>query len=167
MCIIKIRRDPPEESPIVVPIRPISRSQPTTAQAPAANSRRSSQMGQIHQQQPRASAGSFERRHGSSQQQVVVAQPSSPRNSRPTMLVQHAPSYSYGSGPVPIEPQDRPLSHSRRSYAHQGAAPARRSGSVNYGTSPRQSNVSFRSTREREKIVVVDETGRRRESGFH
>lgn len=39
--------------------------------------------------------------------------------------------------------------------------PQRKSGSLSHGRTPRQSNASFRTTRER--IVVIDDTGRRRE----
>ena len=157
MCIIRIRHGAPEETPVVVPIRPISRGQGTTTSSP-----RSSHPSRLRQQ-PQASNGSV-RFDGSQSQAIIIAQPS-PRSSRPKMTVQHGSSYSYGSGPVPTESHDRPLS--RRSYSRQGMLSGRQSGSLKYGISPRQSNVSYRSTRDREKIVVVDETGRRRESGFH
>ena len=39
--------------------------------------------------------------------------------------------------------------------------PHRRSGSLSHGRTPRQSNASFRTTRE--KIIVIDGTGRKRE----
>ncbi|KAI4186736.1 MAG: hypothetical protein L6R41_003308 [Letrouitia leprolyta] len=166
MCIIRIRRDPPEEAPMVVPIRPISHGHPVAYAAPSTSRRASTspQMSQV--QQPRASAGSNFRRSGS-QQQIIIAQPS-PRTSRPKMPIQHGSSYSYGSGPVPTESFDGPMTGHCRSYSHHGAAAGRRSGSsVHFGTSPRASHVSHRSTREKEKIVIVDEAGRRRESGFH
>lgn len=167
MCIIRIRRDPPEEAPIVVPIRPISHGQPA-AHATSVTSPRASASPQMSRlQQPRASAGSNNFRRSGSQHQIVIAQPS-PRTSRPKMPVQHGSSYSYGSGPVPSDIFDGPMTSHRRSYSQQGAAAGRRSGSsVHFGTSPRASHVSHRSTREKEKIVIVDETGRRRESGFH
>lgn len=195
MCIIKIRRAPSEneaEAPVVVPIRPISRSQATDPVGQhyysiSASPRSSRPLQQRPQQQqdrhsPRASAGSssgFIVRQSGSQQQTVIPKPlsPSPRSSRPR--IRPGSSYAYGSGPVPTadDGQEPPLSkgsgsgHHRRSHSQRAGAAAaapmgRRSGSVNYdATSPRQSNVSFRSTRE--KIVIVDETGRRRESGFH
>ncbi|CAL8579694.1 hypothetical protein XPA_005428 [Xanthoria parietina] len=121
---------------------------------------------------------------GGSQPQIVVAkQPPSPgRTSRPT--IQHGSSgYSYGSGPVATEiPEQRRLSSDgerrRRRSSHVSQAGfltttmtttggRRSSGSVTHGhpSNPRQSGASFRSTRE--KIVIVDANGRRRESGFY
>ncbi|KAL8942372.1 MAG: hypothetical protein Q9216_001692 [Gyalolechia sp. 2 TL-2023] len=164
MCIIRIRRDPPEEAPIVVPIRPISHSQPA-AHATSISSPRASASPQMSRvQQPRASAGSNNFRRSGLQQQIIIAHPS-PRTSRPKMPVQHGSSYSYGSGPVPSASFDRPRTGHHRSYSQQGAVAGRRSGSsVHFGTSPRASHVSHRSMRDKEKIVIVDETGRRQES---
>ena len=152
----------------MVPIRPISRGHPTTQSTThptSTTSPRTSGSPQMSRlQQPRASAGAF--RRSGSQQQIVIAQPS-PRNSRPKITaVQHGSSYSYGSGPVPTESFDRPRCNHRRSSSQQNAPTGRGSrSSVQYGTSPRASRVSHRSTRE--KIVIVDEMGKRRESGFH
>ncbi|KAL8936896.1 MAG: hypothetical protein Q9211_003959 [Gyalolechia sp. 1 TL-2023] len=165
MCIIRIRRDPPEEAPIIVPIRPSSHGQPGAHATTLISSPRASASPQmIRLQQPRASAGSNFRRSGS-QQQIIIA---SPRTSRSKMPVQHGSAYSYGNGPVPSESFNGPVTGHHRSSSHQGAPAGRRSGSsVHFGTSPRASHVSHRSTREKEKIVIVDEQGRRRESGFH
>lgn len=183
MCIIKIRRDPPEETPVVVPIRPISRGQhqPTTHSSsrvsPRASAPSTPQMSRLQQQQqPRASAGNVSHRRSGSQQQIVIAQPSSPRTSRPKLPVQHRSSYSYGSGPVPTRESVERMQLSSQGQLQPlrrgssiGQQPGRRSaGSVTFGVAnvdPRGSHVSHRSTRE--KIVIVDEMGRRRESGFH
>ena len=170
MCIIRIRRhQPEEEAPVIVPIRPIIRNQPTTPISP-----RTSRLQQPQQQPTRVSASSgFNVRQIDSQQQIVITKrPSrSPRTTRPE--IQHGSSYSYGSGPVPTtESLERKSSNHgahRHNYSPQAGltmAVGRRSGSVTrHPSSPKRSNVSFRSTRE--KIVIVDETGRRRESGFH
>ncbi|KAI4127584.1 MAG: hypothetical protein LQ338_003127 [Usnochroma carphineum] len=181
MCIIKIRRADPlsnEEAPVVVPIRPVSRGQlpPPSPRANAPTSPRGSRL-QQQPHHPRASAGSqgsTHRRTGS-QQQIVIA---SPRTSRPKMsTIQHGSSYSYGSGPVPAKEslervavsgggQQRMRSYSGQRQGQQQMGGGRRStGSVTFDKSPRASHVSHRSTRE--KIVIVDEMGRRRESGFH
>ncbi|KAL8895652.1 MAG: hypothetical protein Q9207_008079 [Kuettlingeria erythrocarpa] len=188
MCIIKIRRDQSGEPP--VPIRPISRGDQLTATtypasriSPRVNataaSPQMSRMQQRREQHLRASAGSITHRHSGSQQQIVIAQPS-PRTSRPKIPLQHEHgcSYSYGSGPVPTrESLDRlhlsspqqPQHHQRSYSGQQVAMVGRRSaGSVTFGganVDPRGSHVSHRSMRE--KIVIIDEHGRRRESGFH
>lgn len=195
MCIIKLHRVPSSSTshndPIAMPIRPIPRpmshSQPhppphhrvSDPRPPLRSSPRTSKLAPS-----KASAGSFHRSPRTSQQLVVIATPS-PRTSRPTFVERS--SYSYGSGPVPMRQslelglhligETEESRHRRRSYSNQNAGPSkRRSGaSVNLvDTGPRHSNVSFRSTatREREerrgeKIVIVDEMGKRRESGFH
>lgn len=185
MCIIRIHRNHPEEekeqAPVIIPIRPRPQSQQRTTP----NSSRLQQP-QPQQPQPRVSSSSAGiGLVGGSQPQIVVAkQPPSPRRtSRPT--IQHGSSgYSYGSGPVATEiPEQRRLSSDgerrrRRSSHHAPQAGfltttmtttggRRSSGSVTHGhpSSPRQSGASFRSTRE--KIVIVDANGRRRESGFY
>lgn len=173
MCIIRMRRNgPDEEAPVVVPICPIPRSQRTTHSTPVSS--RTGRLQQPQQQPTRlsASSGFIVRQSGSQQQIVIAKQPSpSPRTSRPK--IQHGSSYSYRSGPVPrAELLERPLGSDgerRRSHSHQAGlttTAGRRSGSVkHHQSSPKQSSASLRSTRE--KIVIVDETGRRRESGFH
>lgn len=69
-----------------------------------------------------------------------------------------------GAGEKKKPPNER--NDSRRSQLRVGQGQGqgqsrRRSGSLVYGKDPRQSNTSYRSTRER--IVVVDESGRRTE----
>ena len=171
MCIIRIRRhQPEEEAPVVVPIRPLIRSQPTTPISP-----RASRLQQPQQQPTKVSASSgFNGRQNGSQQQIVIPKrpSSSPRTSRPE--IQHGSSYSYRSGP-PIPTTESLIRKSSSHGAHRRncsqqagltVALGKRSGSVTrHPSSPKQSNISLRSTRE--KIVIVDETGRRRESGFH
>lgn len=182
MCIIKIRRaDPPGgESPVVVPIRPMSRAQTTATRAstPRASLSASPRVSRPqHQQQsaaPPASAGDLCRHRSGSEQQIIIAQPSSLRAPRPRMPIQHGSSFSYGSGPVPTRDSlDRlqrssgqPQPQHRRSFSEQQPG-SRSTGSVTFAAnvSPRASHVSHRSTRE--NIVFVDEMGRRRESGFH
>ncbi|KAL8807497.1 MAG: hypothetical protein Q9182_000662 [Xanthomendoza sp. 2 TL-2023] len=155
------------KTPHIVPIRPIPRSpaQRTNPQIqhPSNFSIRKSE-------------------EGGSEQQIVFAprRRGASASSRPRIV--QGDSYCYGSGPVPTVTmmtgegeEERVFGKSgqgqhRRSYSQQQqqqiAPVGRRSGGVDYAaSSPRQSNVSFRSTRE--KIVVVDEMGRRRESGFY
>lgn len=176
MCIIKIRRaDPSEpETPVIVPIRPISRahqptSHPTSAVSPRASVITNPRMSQLPPPRVSAENQSHEYRRSSSQQQIVIA---SPRTSRPKMpTIQRGSAYSYGSGPVPARESLERLGSQqqqqqyRRRYSGQQVG-RRSTGSVTFGPSdPRASHVSQRSARER--IVIVDETGRRRETGFH
>lgn len=185
MCIIRIRRSRPaeekEEAPVIVPIRPRPQSQQRTDPS---SSRTSSRL--QHPQPARVSSPSANSAFvsGSGPQIVVAKQRPSPRaTARPT--IQHGSSgYSYGSGPVATTAaaaaeisEQRLLSSDgerrrRSSHAPQAGflttttAGRRSSGSVKYHpSSPRQSSASFRSTRE--KIVIVDANGRRRESGFY
>lgn len=189
MCIIRIHRSRPaeekEEAPVIVPIRPRPQSQQLTTPS---SSRTSSRL--QHPQPARVSSPSANSAFvsGSGPRIVVAKQRPSPRaTARPT--IQHGSSgYSYGSGPVATTAaaaaeisEQRLLSSDgerrrRSSHASQAGfltttmtttvAGRRSSGSVrHHPSSPRQSGASFRSTRE--KIVIVDANGRRRESGFH
>ncbi|KAL8917836.1 MAG: hypothetical protein Q9208_007724 [Pyrenodesmia sp. 3 TL-2023] len=156
MCIIKIRRDQSEESPVVVPIRPASRghqptatitTHPTSRISPRVSATAGSPQMSRMQQQLRASAGSINHRRSGSQQQIVIAQPS-PRTSRPRVPLQHGSSYSYGSGPVPTRESLDRLQLSSSQQAQQIAMVGRRSaGSVTFGganADPRGSHVSHR-----------------------
>ena len=166
MCIIKIRPDRGEDPPAVMPVRPIPTSLGGAQVSTPPSASRSSRLEQQQQQQQRnelRNSNGLIRLEPTQTQAIVITTSPSPRSSRPKIPLQKGTSYSYGSGPIAIEPSNR--IRAPRSVSHQASLPARRSGSVGVRISPRQSNVSYRSTRE--KIIVVDETGRRQESGFY
>lgn len=91
----------------------------------------------------------------------MIIEQTSPPSSK--LQIRRGFSYSYGDGPVPLGTQAKsPPDEITESQRSQRAAQVqRRSGSLAYTKSPRQSNASYRSTRER--VVVVDDSGRRRE----
>lgn len=91
------------------------------------------------------------------QQQAVTIVERSPRTS--ALSITEGASYRYGTGPV--RGSRGSLNQRSPSLKPPGGADPRGSGSVTYALNPRQSNVSHKSTRER--IVVVDGLGRRRE----
>ena len=173
MCLIRLRPDREEE--VVVPNRPIV-TETTTLPSRAIHSSHSTSFStaaghSIPHRRPEATLrNSIHQVIPGGQEQPVVIEQRSPRSSSAgNQRIHQGALYSYGEGPVPVltnQPSSRPLqerSYSRRSQ--QGGDPVlpRRSGSLACGKngSPRQSNASFRTTRER--IVVVDVTGRKRE----
>lgn len=181
MCIIRIHRSRPEEeekeeqAPVIVPIRPRPQSQQRITTP--SSSRTSSRLQQAQpQQRPKVSSASVSNGFvNGSQPQIVVAKQQR-TISRPTI---QPSGYSYGSGPVATAETLGSDGERRRRSSHASqagflttttmttTAGGRRSlGSVKqHPSSPRQSGASLRSTRE--KIVIVDANGRRRESGFH
>lgn len=155
MCIVKLRPEREEEA--VVPNRPVRIVSPPTTHS-GRNTHTSlsvagSSLSVVRvRSHPRAPETSL---RASGTVQAIVLQEISPRSSRskvPQIRPLSQESYQYGAGPIPA------------GYALAAPEPAgvrQRSGSMNLAKSPRQSNASYRSTRER--IVVVDESGRRRE----
>lgn len=131
MCLIKFRRDQEEE--IIIPNRPVKVEGPPPKRT---NSQQSDHATSPAQHDPRKYA---RERTLSSGSQALVIEQSSLRVSMPAMQRNGLLTVSHGLS------QD----------------PMRKSGSLSHGRTPRQSNASFRTTRER--IVVVDDTGRRRE----
>ena len=180
MCLINLRSK--EEPEVVVPSRPIAvrplsvHSQLPPSIRPAAPiplqprtsttsyqhisprtshiSPRASQISQSYRLEP-ISSQTQPQPHG----QVVVIQQRTPRTSG-QLPIREGEDYGYGEGPVTIRRQSSRAQQApkRGSMAGQGY---RRSGSVGNGKDPRMSNASWRSTRER--IVVVDGAGTRRE----
>ena len=158
MCLIKLRPDREEE--VVIPTRPVRPELPPSRQGHSAHSITAAAADNQRQQQTRAPEVRSRDRIAPPEQAVVIEQ-ISPRSSK--LQIRHGFSYSYGDGPVPVSTQENPPPNERaKSQSSQRNAQVRpRSGSLAYPKSPRQSNVSYRSTRER--IVVVDDLGRRRE----
>ncbi|KAA6416254.1 MAG: hypothetical protein FRX48_00974 [Lasallia pustulata] len=149
MCLVNLRpfRD---EEPVVpnrpVYVRPISRSGQSTHSPPRVVEARSPPPLLLVQARPQSRQ----------QQLAVMTVERSPRTSG--LSVTESASYRYGSGPV------RSSRGSLKQTAWlqpSGGMDPRRSGSVTYAPTPRQSNVSYKSTRER--TVVVDGLGQRRE----
>ena len=149
MCFVNLR-SAREEEPVVpnrpLHARPLSRSGQSARSSLAVEARapprpRPPQLLQArpHRPEPRR------------QQQAAIIVEHSPRTSG--LSIAEGASYRYGTGPV----------RGSRGSLNTALKPidARRSGSVTYALTPRQSNASYKSTRER--TVVVDDLGRRRE----
>lgn len=162
MCLIRLRPDREEE--VKVPNRPIRADVPssrqgrgsypviTTATAAAAAANEYGQSTRELEARSRESIALPEH--------AVVIQQHSPRSSK--LQIRHGSAYSYGDGPTPVEPQAKPPQERHGSQRSEHAAQVRqRPGSLAFAKSPRQSSASYRSTRER--IVVIDDSGRRRE----
>lgn len=155
MCIVKVH---PEPEPTTVPNRPVLR-----VESPPTRSHRSSfAVERRPASRPQAPASSSPRHSQQDyQQQAIVISQVSPRSSRtgdPLRPLSQS-SYSYGDGPVSMA-----VSNGNSlgvGDAGLELAQRRRSSSMTYTKSPRQSGASLRTTRER--IVVVDEEGRRTE----
>lgn len=155
MCMVKVYHEP---EPTTVPNRPVLCVQP-----PQSRSHRSSlSVERRPSSRPHARRPPSPRRSQQDhQQQAVVISQVSPRSSRtgvPIRPLSHA-SYSYGNGPISTAAGNESLLGA--GDAGLESAQRRRSSSMTYAKSPRQSGASLRTTRER--IVVVDEGGRRRE----
>ena len=156
MCIVKVH---PEPEPITAPNRPVLRIQsPSSSQS----HRSSLTVERRPASTPYAAAYSSPRRSQQDhQQQAIVISQVSSRLSHigvsPRPLSQA--SYPHGDGTVPTAVNNGKLLGT--ADAGLESAQRRRSSSMTYAKSPRQSGTSFRTTRER--IVVVDEGGRRRE----
>lgn len=173
MCLIRLRPDREEE--VVIPNRPIvtettllpSRAIHSSHPPPSATT---TAHPLLHQRPEVRARNSTNQVAPVGQEQAVVIEQNPPRSSTAGIQQIHqGSSHSYGEGLVPASsnrPSSRPLqgrSYSRSSQQGGGTMPPRRSRSLACGKSgsPRQSNASFRTTRER--IVVVDVTGRKRE----
>ena len=155
MCLVKLKPDREEE--VVVAARPVSYVRPVS------QNRRSIVQVVEAPNAPRLSIASNPRTSQTSQQpqleppqrgQLIVIEHRTPRTSGLSIV---EGSYQYGNGPVGVgrRKSQRGASFGSQEHVH------RRSGSLIPPVSPRQSNVSHRSTRER--VVIVDELGTRRE----
>lgn len=155
MCLIRLRPD--REEDVVVPSRPVRAELPCSRQGSSSPSRAAATTDNQHQQQTHPPEVRSRDRITPLEQAVIIEQ-ISPRTSK--LQISHEFSYSYGDGPMPTGTQAKPSSN-EKNVSHRAAQVRRRSGSLAYATSPRQSSTSYRSTRER--VVVVDDSGRRRE----
>lgn len=154
MCITKVH---PEPEPTTVPNRPVLRVQPP----PARSHRSSLSVERRPSSRPLAHAPPSARRsQPDHQQQAVVISQVSPRSSRTSVQIRPLSyaSYSYGNGQISTGAGNETLLGV--GDAGLESAQRRRSSSMTYAKSPRQSGASLRTTRER---IVVDEGGRRRE----
>ena len=164
MCIIKLRREREEEDP-VIPIRPVVARRHTPTRS--IHSVPASIVEPRHSQHPvvtpRISVSSSVTSRGRGRpppQHLVVVEHHSPRSTTLSIREGSRGSFQYGTGPVrtisatqgrsSLKPEQRRPEDDRR----------KRSGSVSF-ISPRQSGASRMSTRD--KVVVVDESGRKRE----
>lgn len=148
MCLVNLRPSR-EEEPVVpnrpVNTRPISRSGQSTHSSLVVEARPPPPPLLLQARPPRSE---------SRPQQAVLIVERSPRTSG--LSIGESASYRYGTGPVRGS-----LNQTSLSLRPSAGMDPRRSGSVTYALTPRQSNVSYKSTRER--TVVVDSLGRRRE----
>lgn len=159
MCLIRLRPDREEE--VVVPNRPVRAGLPLSRQGYSSHSITSATTDHHRQQQTLAPEVRSRDRITPPEQAVIIEQISPPSSK---LQIRHGFSYSYGDGPVPLgTPAKSPPDEINESQHSQlDVQVRRRSGSLTYAAkSPRQSNASYRSTRER--VVVVDDSGRRRE----
>lgn len=151
MCLVNLRPSR-EEEPVVpnrpVNTRPISRSGQSTHSSLVVEARPPPPPLLLQARPPRSE---------SRPQQAVLIVERSPRTSG--MSIAESASYRYGTGPV--RGSRGSLNQTSLSLRPSAGMDPRRSGSVTYALTPRQSNVSYKSTRER--TVVVDSLGRRRE----
>ena len=163
MCIIKLRRDR-EEDPII-PIRPIVARRETLTRSihsvpvSVTEPRHSQSHVPVHS---RISASSVTSRDKGRppQQHLVVVEHHSPRSTALSIREGSRGSFQYGMGPVRTISGTQGRSSLRPEHGRPDDDRRRRSGSVSF-VSPRQSGASRRSTRD--KVVVVDGSGRRRE----
>lgn len=155
MCLIKFGAD--QEKEVIIPNRPV-----TVEGTTPSHSRHS--LGGAHSRSPNDPGNHVRERNFSSGSQAVVIEQLSFRGSATQPQLQRN-SYPLKDGLAP-----KAATSGTRTYQRNGLltashdmsqGPQRKSGSLSHGRTPRQSNASFRTTRER--IVVVDDTGRRRE----
>lgn len=153
MCLIKFGGN--QEKDVVVPNRPVK-----VEGTSASHSRHS--LGGAHVRSPDDPGNHGRERNLSSGSQAVVIQQLSSRGS---IAQPHQNSYPPKDGLTPkaaTSGSGRYQQNGLLKASHDmSQGPQRKSGSLSHGRTPRQSNASFRTTRER--IVVVDDTGRRRE----
>lgn len=153
MCLIKFGAN--QEKDVVVPNRPVKMEGTSPS-----HSRQS--LGGAHFRSPNDPENHVRERNLSSGSQAVIIEQLSSRGST---TQPHQSSYPAKDGVAP-----KAANSGSRTYQRNGLltashdmsqGPQRKSGSLSHGRTPRQSNASFRTTRER--IVVIDDTGRRRE----
>lgn len=153
MCLIKFGAD--QEEDLIIPNRPAK-----VEGAPPSHSLHS--LGGAHAGPPNDPGNHVRERNFSSGSQAVVIEQLSSRGST---VQPHQTSYppKDGRAPIAAPPGNRTVQRNGLLAASHGMSqgPQRKSGSLSHGRTPRQSNASFRTTRER--IVVVDDTGRKRE----
>lgn len=155
MCLIRFRSD--REGDVIVPNRPVRVELPPSQHG---RTTQSFAVSSTHGQQPSATEVRS-RERARTQHQAVVIEQIAPETSQ--IELHYGSSYSsYEDGPEPTPTKREPL-HERSDSQKDSTRPAqlRRSGSLPYAKAPRQSTASYRSTRER--VVVVDDSGKRRE----
>lgn len=154
MCLIKFRPD--QEGELIIPNRPV------TVEGPPKHTHSPHSLDGVHPQSPRDPATHGRERTLSSGSQAVVIEQLSLRSST-VQLRQNSFSHKDERAPTAATTGSRTVQQNDLLTASHSMSqgPMRKSGSLSHGRTPRQSNASFRTTRER--IVVVDDTGRRRE----
>lgn len=157
MCLIRFRSG--REGDVIVPNRPIR----VSVELPPSRNERTAQsftVASAHSQQQSSATEVRSRERARTQHQAVVIEQIAPETSQ--IELRYGSSYSYEVGPVPMTTKREPL-HERSDSRKDAIRPAhvRRSSSLAHAKTPRQSTASYRSTRER--VVVVDNSGRRRE----
>lgn len=155
MCLIKFRPDREEEP--IIPNRPVKAEGP-----PLRHLQPMHPVDGAHLKSPQGTETRVQERNLTSGGQAVIIEQLSSRGSE---VQARQRSYSYKDGLVPTgaklgDPRGQRNGLLTASLG-MSQGPQRKSGSLSHGRTPRQSNASFRTTRER--IVVVDDTGRRRE----
>lgn len=157
MCLIRLRPDREEE--VVVPNRPVRAELPPSRYGHSSHS--NTALTTDNQRQQTSAPEVRSRDRIAPAEQAVIIEQISPRSSK--LEIRRGFSYSYGDGPVAVGTQAKlsPNERTESQRSQRAAQVRRRSGSLVYAKSPRQSNASYRSTRER--VVVVDDSGRRRE----
>ena len=148
MCLIRLRPD--REAEVVIPNRPVRAELPPSRQGFSSDSvtaATTTQNGHLPDRMPQPD------------QTVFIEQV--PRTSK--LQIRREFSYSYGDERMQMgkEAKSPPNEITESQRSQRAAQVRRRSGSLAYAKTPRQSNGSYRSTRER--VVVVDDSGRRRE----
>lgn len=154
MCLIKFRPD--QEGELIIPNRPV------TVEGPPKYTHSHHLLDDVQPQSPHDPANHVRERTLSSGSQAVVIEQLSLRGST-VQLRQNSFSHKDELAPTAATTGSRTVQRNNlRTASHSmSQGPLRKSGSLSHGRTPRQSNASFRTTRER--IVVVDDTGRRRE----
>lgn len=152
MCLIKFGTN--QEKDLIIPNRPAK------VEGTPIHSRQS--LGGANSRSPNDPENHVRERNPSSGSQAVIIEQLSSRGSAPQP---HQTSYSSKDRLAPKAATSGSRTYQRngllRASHDMSQGPQRKSGSLSHGRTPRQSNTSFRTTRER--IVVVDDTGRRRE----
>jgi hypothetical protein len=152
MCLIKFR--PNQEEELIIPNRPVR-----VEGLPPPSKRSQHSLGGVTPNLPHDSGHHLQDRNLSSGNHAVVIEQLSSRGSA---VQTRQSSYSYKDALVPTVGSRTVQQNGLLTTSHgMSQGPLRKSGSLSQGRTPRQSNASLRTTRER--IVVIDDTGRRRE----